>query len=198
MSVHGLVGRGFRAPNLNDLGALGLNDLGYEVPAASTIDAGALIGASDGEGVLSTGRAVAELESERLMNYELGLDAQLGPAVRARAGIRRRAAVADRAAHAPVSRRTRVPSTLAGVPVTPIAQTAAQAEQGVVSVATGLDPRAVKAFVNDGSARYYGIDALARYRFAGAGRSTPTILTSSATISNPRVRSGGCLRSRAR
>jgi hypothetical protein len=50
-----------------------LNDLGYEVPASSTMDTGALIGASDGEGALSSGRAVAGLDSERLMNYELGL-----------------------------------------------------------------------------------------------------------------------------
>jgi outer membrane receptor protein involved in Fe transport len=33
-----------------------------------------------------------------------------------------------------------------------------------VSVATAQDPRAVKAFVNEGRARYRGVDALARYR----------------------------------
>ena len=59
LSINVLTGRGFRAPNLNDLGALGLNDLGYEVPASRRSDAGGLIGASDGEGVLSTGRSVS-------------------------------------------------------------------------------------------------------------------------------------------
>ena len=33
-------------------------------------------------------------------------------------------------------------------------------------MATGFDPRAVKAFVNDGEARYYGVDALVSYRFS--------------------------------
>ncbi|MGH9162504.1 MAG: TonB-dependent receptor, partial [Vicinamibacteraceae bacterium] len=163
MSVHGLVGRGFRAPNLNDLGALGLNDLGYEVPASSTIDAGAFIGDGDGEGVLSIGRAATELESEQLMNYELGLALNWDRLYLRVQGF-------DAELEAPIVRRTllfpgdAVPSALAGVPVTPIAQTAAQADQGVVSVATSFDPRAVKAFVNEGRARYYGADAVARYR----------------------------------
>lgn len=165
VSVHGLVGRGFRAPNLNDLGALGLNDLGYEVPASSSVGAGASIGASDGEGVLSTGRAVAELESERLMNYELGVALNHDRFYLRVQGF-------DAELRAPIVRRTLVfpaaapPSTLAGVPVAPLAQTAAQREQGVVSVATSVDPRAVKAFVNEGSARYSGVEATGRYRLA--------------------------------
>mgnify|MGYP003430780633 CR=1 FL=1 len=38
-----------------------------------------------------------------------------------------------------------------------------------MSVATAIDPRAIKAFVNEGRARYYGVDALARYRVALGG-----------------------------
>jgi outer membrane receptor protein involved in Fe transport len=58
------------------------------------------------------------------------------------------------------------PGQLAGLPVTVLPQTAGQRAQGVVTVATQLDPRAVKAFVNDGRARYYGVETLARYVIA--------------------------------
>ena len=165
LAVHGLVGRGFRAPNLNDLGALGLNDLGYEVPAEAALAAGATIGSGDGEGVLSTGTPVTSLSSERLMNYEVGLTLDW-PRLYARAHV------FDAELSNPIVRRTLVfpaaapPTELAGIPVAPIPPTAAQAAQGVVSVAVPLDPRAVKAFVNDGRSRYRGIDSLARYRIA--------------------------------
>lgn len=160
-----LTGRGFRAPNLNDLGALGLNDLGYEVPADETVAAGGFIGASDGEGVVSNGRRVAGLNAERLFNYEFGAALQWKR-------LFARAQVFDAELMDPIVRRTvvfpidRVPSMLAGVPVTVIPPTVAQREQSVVSVATALDPRAVKAFVNDGRARYSGLDALFSYRFS--------------------------------
>jgi hemoglobin/transferrin/lactoferrin receptor protein len=165
LSVHGLVGRGFRAPNLNDLGALGLNDLGYEIPGASAIDARGLIGTSDGEGAGSSGRAVSPLSSERLLNYELGVALNWDEVYVRVQGF-------DAELRDPIVRRSLVfpiesaPAMLAGLPVTPIPPTAAQQEQGVVSVATALDPRAVKAFVNEGRARYYGLDTVLRYRIA--------------------------------
>jgi outer membrane receptor protein involved in Fe transport len=155
-----LAGRGFRAPNLNDLGALGLNDLGYEVPAEAA--AGGLIGISDGEGVASNGKRVSALRAERLFNYEIGATLRLRR-------LYARAHAFDAELKDPIVRRTllfpasSVPTQLAGIGVVPIAQTAAQRAQNVVSVATALDPRAVKAFVNEGAAKYYGIEAIFRY-----------------------------------
>lgn len=157
--LHGTVSRGFRAPNLNDLGSLGLNDLGYEIPAAEAIPAGALLANDAAEGATSKGVPLASLRAESLMNYELGLRW-------ARQGTLMRVQVFDSELTDPIVRRTllfpanNVPRQLAGINVTPIAPTAAQAAQGVVTVATALDPRAVKAFVNDGASRYYGIEAL--------------------------------------
>ena len=165
LSVNFLTSRGFRAPNLNDLGALGLNDLGYEVPASAALEAGGLIGTSDGEGAPSSGRSVGALKAERLLNYELGT------ALRWR-GLYTRVHVFDAELKDPIVRRTLVfpigsaPASLAGVPVAPIAPSIAQVQQGVGSVATALDPRAVKAFVNEGQARYYGLDAQVNYRIA--------------------------------
>ncbi len=165
LSLHAIASKGFRAPNANDLGAVGLNDLGYELPAASAVPAGALLGASSGEGAISLGRPVTSLSPERLHNYEAGWRWQ---------GTRWQARAQFFSAHLadPVVRRTllfsaaSVPSELAGIPVTAIAPTAAQRAQGVVTVATGFDPRAVKAFVNDGRARYQGVESSLRWAWS--------------------------------
>lgn len=163
LAFHGIVSRGFRAPNLNDLGAIGLNDLGYEIPAAEAIPAGALLSTSAGEGALSSGKRLESLGPERLYNYEFGIRLQTNR-------LYARAHVFDSELLSPIVRRTllfpadRIPSTLAGLPVTPIQQTPGQMQQGVVAVATPLDPRAVKAFVNDGHSRYYGVESLLRYK----------------------------------
>lgn len=162
VGVHGVVSRGFRAPNLNDLGALGLNDLGYEIPASAAIPAGALLSGDSGESALSKNQPLSPLVAESLMNYELGV----------RLNLRRlyaRVQVFDAELSDPIVRRTllfpstAVPAELAGLAVTPLTPTTAQLAQGVVAVATQLDPRAVKAFVNDGRSRYYGSEALAHY-----------------------------------
>jgi hemoglobin/transferrin/lactoferrin receptor protein len=161
-ALHALIGRGFRAPNLNDLGALGLNDLGYEIPAEAAVVQGGLIGLSDGEGVASSGRRVTALIAEKLFNYEFGATVRLRR-------LYVRAQAFDAELKDPIVRRTllfpagSVPSSLAGVTVLPIAQTAAQRAQNVVSVATPLDPRAVKAFVNEGRAKYYGFETIFNY-----------------------------------
>ncbi len=163
-ALHFRTGRGFRAPNLNDLGAIGLNDLGFEVPASEVEALGALIGSSSGDGALSTGKRVTGLVAESLYNYEFGVTVH---------GRRLQARVQafDAELYDPIVRRTLLfpaaaaPETIAHMAVMPVAPTQAQREQGVVPVATELDPRAVKAFVNDGRSRYYGIESLAEYRF---------------------------------
>jgi outer membrane receptor protein involved in Fe transport len=160
-----LVGRGFRVPNLNDLGAIGLQDLGYEIPASEAVPAGALIGSSSGEDAVSMGKQVSRLSAETLYNYEAGITAQAG-------GFYARIQVFDAEFLDPIVRRTllfrtdRVPTTLSGLKVHPMPGTAAQQAQGVVPVATELDPLAVKAFVNDGHARYYGMESVVRCRLS--------------------------------
>jgi outer membrane receptor protein involved in Fe transport len=162
LGVHFLSGRGFRAPNLNDLGATGLNDLGYEIPAESVLDSGALMGDSAGENALSLGRPIGRLRSESLLNYEAGLRVTRG-------GVSFRAQLFTAGLNDPIVRRTllfpaaNLPSSLAGLPVTRIAPTSGQISQGVVTVATAFDPRAVKAFVNDGQSRYSGVETVMRW-----------------------------------
>jgi outer membrane receptor protein involved in Fe transport len=149
------------------LGVVGLNDLGYEVPAGAAVGAGALLSASSGEGAVSSGRAVVGLKPESLRNYEAGVRWQSNKLYTRVQGFW--ADLRD-----PIVRRTllfptaAVPTTLAGQAVTRITPTPAQAAQGVVTVATAIDPRAVKSFVNDGQSRYYGVEALATWRPNGA------------------------------
>jgi len=156
LAVHALAGRGFRAPNLNDVGAIGLQDLGYEVPARDAPNA--LLADSAGEGALSKGVPVRALTVERLRNLEAGLRWQTGR-------HRTRFQFFDAALEDPIVRRTllfpsnAVPTSIAGLLVNPIPQTPAQRAQGVLTVAAAIDPRALKSFVNDGRARYWGVEA---------------------------------------
>jgi outer membrane receptor protein involved in Fe transport len=163
LALHALAGRGFRAPNANDLGAVGLNDLGYEIPAADAVAAGALLSTSAGEDAVSGGRALQNLGPERLWNFEAGI----------RSNTRRlyaRAHVFDAELLSPIVRRTllfpagHTPSTIAGIAVVPGPQTAAQRASGVQTVVSSFDPRGLKAFVNDGHTRYYGAEALVEFR----------------------------------
>jgi len=95
---------------------------------------------------------------ERLRNLEAGLRWQTS---------RHRARVQffDAQLQDPIVRRTllfpsnAVPASIAGLDVRPIPPTAAQLAQGVVAVASAVDPRALKSFVNDGRARYWGVES---------------------------------------
>ena len=165
LGFHAVASRGFRAPNLNDLGAIGLNDLGYEIPAAEAIPAGALLATDAGESALSKGTKLGRLRPESLFNYEFGV----------RFTARRlyaRVQAFNTELRDPIVRRTllfpagNAPSRIAGLSVTVIAPDPAQRRQGVAAVAPPMDPRALKAFVNDGRSRYYGIESLARWAFS--------------------------------
>jgi outer membrane receptor protein involved in Fe transport len=163
--LHAAAGRGFRAPNMNDLGALGLNDLGYEIPVQEALPARPLLSTNAGEGALSKGVPARALGVETLLSAEAGWRLTL-TRVEARLQVFS-AELAD-----PIVRRTllfdrsNAPAQLAGIPVTVIPPTAGQDAQGVVTVATPFDPRAVKAFVNDGRAVYRGVESLLRWRIS--------------------------------
>ena len=166
LGFHAVVSRGFRAPNLNDLGALGLNDLGYEIPISDAISSGALLSTDAGESATSKGSLARALSAESLMNYEAGVRVNTGR-------LYARVQFFNANLQSPIVRRTllfsadAVPVQLAGIPVSALPQTPAQGSQGVVTVATQFDPRSVKSFVNDGRSRYYGFETFGRYRISG-------------------------------
>ncbi|MBI4873010.1 MAG: TonB-dependent receptor [Acidobacteria bacterium] len=162
-SLFGVAGKGIRAPNVNDLGSIGLTTMGFDVPAAEAAAKGALMGLDGSESALSSGRPVGRLGAETLWNYEAGLRIDAGR-------LRARIQVFDAELSNPITGRTLLfpaggaPASLAGYPVRPLTQTPAQQRQGVVAVATELAPRAVRSAVNDGASRYYGLESNWRWR----------------------------------
>jgi len=63
--------RGFRAPNLTDLGTLGLTGTGFEVSAADVAGLGGEIGTTAGSDAVSTGLRVRQLRPETAQSYEV-------------------------------------------------------------------------------------------------------------------------------
>ncbi|HET8675178.1 MAG TPA: TonB-dependent receptor, partial [Blastocatellia bacterium] len=67
------VSRGFRAPHMTDLGALGLVGTGFEVSASEVSGLNGTVGSTADDEAVTTGLPVQQLEPETSMNYELGV-----------------------------------------------------------------------------------------------------------------------------
>ena len=74
LDLTGVVSRGFRAPNVNDFGSIGLSGLGFEVTPEEGERLGATVGSFDASRPpVDAGRPVRQLLPEKLYNYEAGL-----------------------------------------------------------------------------------------------------------------------------
>lgn len=65
--------RGFRAPNITNLGSLGLVGVGFQVATADVLNLGASVGSTADETAISTGIPVSPLKSETSDNFDLSI-----------------------------------------------------------------------------------------------------------------------------
>ena len=72
-SVAANVSRGFRAPDITDLGTFGLTGSGYEISNREVEGRGATVGTTADAAAVSTGDAVRILDPEESLSYELTL-----------------------------------------------------------------------------------------------------------------------------
>jgi outer membrane receptor protein involved in Fe transport len=77
IGFHFTYSRGFRAPDITELGTLGLTGDGFEVAFADLAGRGATLGTTVGNQVVDSGRPLAQLESEVSNNYEVGFNVDL-------------------------------------------------------------------------------------------------------------------------
>ncbi len=73
LSLLANIGRGFRAPHMTDLGALGLVGTGFEVSASEVAGLNATIGTTANEEAVSTDIPVAQIKPETNLSYEFGV-----------------------------------------------------------------------------------------------------------------------------
>jgi outer membrane receptor protein involved in Fe transport len=67
------VSRGFRAPNVNDFGSIGISGIGFEVTPEEGVRLGGSVGNFDASPPAGGDRPVRQLRPETLYNYEAGL-----------------------------------------------------------------------------------------------------------------------------
>jgi outer membrane receptor protein involved in Fe transport len=70
------VASGYRAPHMTDLGTLGLTGSGFEVAAPDLAGRTAWVGDSATSTAASTGRLVAQVQSEKSLNFDFGVGAR--------------------------------------------------------------------------------------------------------------------------
>ena len=141
--------RGFRAPNITDLGTLGLTGDGFEVDYARATALGGTIGTTAGASAVSTGIPVSQQASEVSNNLDLGLRFRRGRLESNLVGfvIDINDAIVKQALILPPGA---VGQTLGGQPIV------AQLPNGTVFVALSTSP--VLARVNFTNARLYGFE----------------------------------------
>jgi outer membrane receptor protein involved in Fe transport len=64
---------GYRAPNMTDLGTLGLTGSGFEVAAADVAGMGGFVGTTADATAVSSGKGVAQVTSEKNLNFDAGV-----------------------------------------------------------------------------------------------------------------------------
>ena len=72
------VSRGFRAPNITDLGTLGITGSGFEVAAPDIANLNATLGSTADSSAVSTGLAVRQLKPESSLSYDFGWHVKRG------------------------------------------------------------------------------------------------------------------------
>ena len=70
LTLTGSVSSGYRAPHMTDLGTLGLTGSGFEVAAPDVAGLHGFVGSTADASAVSTGRAVAQVDSESSVNFE--------------------------------------------------------------------------------------------------------------------------------
>ncbi len=72
------ISRGFRAPNITDLGTLGITGNGFEVAAPDIANLNATLGSTADSGAVSTGISVQQLKPESSLSYDFGMHVKRG------------------------------------------------------------------------------------------------------------------------
>ena len=153
----GYVARGYRVPNITDLGTFGLTGAGYEVSNREVEGLGATVGTTASSTAVSTGDAVRVLDPETSLSYELtaryersGFTAELtGFLSDIDDNIAKQALILPPGA---------VGTSLGGEPIT------RQLPNGVVFVAVATNPVLVRA--NFDEARVKGLEGRLSWRVA--------------------------------
>lgn len=162
-SAFGRVARGFRAPNVNDLGEQGLTGGGFEVSPREAVDSGALIGTSSGPDAASSGAAWAPLAPEVLWSFEAGWRYD-GPETRIEVSVFDSELFDSIARRTVIFGRDVVGNTIGGETIVD------QDDQGRVFVAA--DPRPVVSRANIGRKRIRGLEAMFQRLWSDQWRTT--------------------------
>lgn len=153
--------RGFRAPNITDLGTLGLTGDGFEVDYTSAVNLGGTIGTTAGGNAVSTGIPVSKQRSELSNNYDVGLHFRHGRFDTDLVGflIDINDAIVKQALILPVTANG---SFIGGQPIT-IQTIPSQPANGLAFVPLSTSPVLVRANFTD--ARLYGLEYTLDARF---------------------------------